>query len=223
MFLTINVERPTRLNRFYFMTDYTPKDMHNEDRFQMLVVLGHEEITPFVGEYYWKRRNWLVLSHYLITLLCLLAWIVAGISQDTSLIQWILVFIAAMVAFIILVPFHEGIHGIIYRLLGAKDIRFSISLKEFYAYAIANQFVANRRELTWVALAPFMILNGALIAASIALPAIRFFLLGVLLIHVAGTSGDWAILNYFWINRDKNVYTYDDANEQKSYFFQKID
>jgi hypothetical protein len=204
------------------MSDFTPNDLQNENRFQMLVVLGHDDITPFVGEYYWKRRNWLILSHYLITLAALATWVFVGVTEGSDLLHWLIVLGAAVLAFILLVPVHEAIHGIVYRLLGAKDIRFSVSLREFYAYAIANQFVADWHELTWIALAPFIILNLALIVASIIFPDYSFFLLGVLLIHVGGTSGDWAILNFFWVNRDKNVYTYDDADKRKSYFFQKI-
>jgi hypothetical protein len=203
------------------MTDFTPTDLQNENSFQVLLVLGHDDITPFVGEYYWKRRNWLILSHYLITLATLAAWVFIGVTQGSDLVRWLVVLGSAVLAFILLVPIHEAIHGIVYWLLGAKDIRFSVSLREFYAYAIANQFVADRRELTWIALAPFIILNTALIIASIIFPDYSFFLLGVLLIHVGGTSGDWAILNFFWVNRDKNVYTYDDADKRKSYFFQK--
>lgn len=204
------------------MSDFTPNDLQNENRFQMLVVLGHDDITPFVGEYYWKRRNLLILSHYLITLAALATWVFVGITEGSDLDRWLIGLGVAVLVFILLVPVHEAIHGIVYRLLGAKDIRFSVSLREFYAYAIANQFVADWRELTWIALAPFIILNSALIAASIIFPDYSFFILGALLIHVGGTSGDWAILNFFWVNRDKNVYTYDDADKRKSFFFQKI-
>jgi len=205
------------------MADFTPSDLQDENRFKMLVTLGHDDITPFVGEYYWKRRNWLILSHYFITLVSLAIWVFVGVYQGSDLVHWLIIMGAALLAFILLVPIHEAIHGAVYWLLGAKDIRFSVSLKEFYAYAIANQFIADRRELTWIALAPFIILNAALLAASIIYSDYSFFLLGVLLIHIGGTSGDWAILNFFWVNRDKNVYTYDDADERKSYFFQKID
>ena len=132
------------------MTDFTPIDLQNETRFQMLVVLGHDDVTGFVGEYYWKRRNWLVLSHYLISLVSLAVWVIVGVTQGNNLDRWLVVFGAAILAFILLVPVHEAIHGIVYWLLGAKDIRFSVSLREFYAYAIANQFVVDQRELTWM-------------------------------------------------------------------------
>lgn len=204
------------------MAELTPNDLQDENRFQMILTLEHDEITPFVGEFYWQRRNWLVVCHYLITFLSLAIWVIAGISQGANLLRWLIVAGAAVVAFILLVPIHEGLHGLVYRLLGAKDIRFSVSIKEFYAYAIANQFVVNRQELTWIALTPFIVLNGALTLASIFFPAYRFFLLGLLFLHIGGTSGDWAILNFFWIHRDQRVYTYDDADEQKSYFYQQI-
>jgi hypothetical protein len=205
------------------MTDFTPTDLQDEKHFRILATLGHDDVTPFVGEYYLTRRNWLVLIHYLISLISLAAWVVTGFSQGSGMFRWLYVLGTALLVFILLVPVHEAIHGVVYRLLGARDIRFSVSLKEFYAYAIANQFVASSHEITWIALAPFILLNTALIVTSLTFPDYSFFLLGVLLIHISGTSGDWAIINFLWINRDKNVFTYDDADERKSYFFQKVD
>jgi len=40
-----------------------------------------------------------------------------------------------------------------------KDyIRYNISLRQFYAYAIAPHFVADRRDLTWVESGPFVVM-----------------------------------------------------------------
>ena len=46
-----------------------------------------------------------------------------------------------------------------------------------------------------------------------------FFMLGVALVHTAGTSGDFAMLNYLWLTRHQAVYTYDDADTHTSYFY----
>ena len=88
-----------------------------------------------------------------------------------------------------------------------------------YAYAIAHNFIADRREFIRIALAPFVLINLLLAVLAVLFVPLRFYLLGVLLIHTAGTSGDFTLLNLFWLNRHQAVYTYDDASEQRSYFY----
>jgi hypothetical protein len=61
------------------------------------------------------------------------------------------------------------------------------------------------------------LLAVALLFETLYIPA-----LGLLMVHTAATSGDWAILNYLWLHRGKGVYTYDDAANGTSYFYEKI-
>jgi len=43
--------------------------------------------------------------------------------------------------------------------------------------------------------------------------------MALLFMHATAASGDFAILSYLWEQRDKTIYTYDDADTRKSYFF----
>jgi hypothetical protein len=47
--------------------------------------------------------------------------------------------------------------------------------------------------------------------------------LAALGLHTAGTSGDWALLNYLWLHRERRILTYDDAELGETYFFERID
>jgi hypothetical protein len=128
----------------------------------------------------------------------------------------------AVLCFIVLLPLHEGIHGAVYQICGAQDVRFGGSLKQFYAYAVAHKFVVGQRAFAWVAVTPFLIINALLVAAAVMFPAHSFFLIAVLLFHTAGTSGDFAMLNFLWRHRRDEVYTYDDADEHRSFFYKRI-
>ncbi|MGE5223461.1 MAG: DUF3267 domain-containing protein [Omnitrophica WOR_2 bacterium] len=119
-----------------------------------------------------------------------------------------------------LIPVHEAIHALVYWVIGARDIRFSVSFSQFYVYAIANRFVVNRKEFIGLAIAPFLLLNSLLSILVVFSPRWQFFALGLLLLHTTATSGDWALLNYFWENKEKNILTYDDAQAQKTYFYE---
>ncbi len=125
----------------------------------------------------------------------------------------------AVICFVVLVPFHEALHGLVYKAIGATDVRYNISLRQFYAYAIAHNFVADHRQFAWVALAPFLVISMLLVMAAAFWPPLRFVLVGTLLVHTAGTSGDFAMLNYLWLNRHQEVFTYDDAVSHTSYFY----
>ncbi len=124
-----------------------------------------------------------------------------------------------MISFFVLVPIHELIHGFVYKIAGAKDIRFGVSLQQGYAYAIAHNFVAHRLVFAWVAISPFIVINSILVLGAIILPQYAFYLIGVLLLHIAGTAGDFSMLNYLWFQRHQEVFTFDDAVEHKTYFY----
>lgn len=195
-------------------------DLKNASRFKLLAELAHKDLVPFINEYYWKRQSPIVIAHYLFTIGCLAAWIWVGLSAGFTFSKWLETFGFAVIAFVFVVPIHEAIHGAVYKLFGAPNVRFSVSLRRFYAYAIADNFVVNRRSFALVAAAPFLIINGILIFAALVLAeTYSFFALCFLLVHTGGTSGDWAMLNYLWLNRRQEVYTYDDEAAGTSYFY----
>jgi hypothetical protein len=35
-------------------------------------------------------------------------------------------------------------------------------------------------------------------------------------------AGDFALLNFYWLNRHKNIYTWDDADQKMAYFYEEI-
>jgi hypothetical protein len=104
-------------------------------------------------------------------------------------------------------------------MVGARDIRWDYSPRMLAVWVIAHRFVANARAFTFVALAPFVLINAALIAGAIVWPAFAVFLLFVLLWHLHGSSGDWALLNFVWLHRDRGFWTWDDADAGRSWFY----
>jgi hypothetical protein len=186
---------------------------------QLIAELDHKNLLPFVAEYYRQRRSWVVWLHYGLSLGLLALLVAVGVGQKLTLDGWLTQFGLAMLTFFALVPIHEAIHGLAYRFFGATDVRFSYSLRQFYAYAIAHNFVVGRREFIWVALMPFLAITAGFGALVFLLPAYRFYALAVLLVHTSGTSGDWALLNYVWLHRGTQLYTYDDAERHKTYFY----
>ena len=117
-------------------------------------------------------------------------------------------------------PLHEALHGVVYKLFGARDVRYRVLWRKAIAYAIAHRFVADGRAFFWVAIAPSLVINPALLAYAYMAPAKwRLTILSALLVHIAFTSGDFALINFFYVHRRRQPVTYDDVDEGMSYFY----
>jgi hypothetical protein len=204
------------------MSKPTLDELKDGTRFRLLAELTHKELAVFIKEYFWQKESWVIAAHCLFSLGTVAAWVLVGLEKQRPFDVWITTFGNGVLSFIILLPLHELIHGAVYKLCGAKDIRFGVSLKQFYAYAIADRFVIGARGFAWVAITPFIVINALLVLLAVMFPAHSFYLIAVLLFHTAGTSGDFAMLNFLWRHRRTEVYTYDDADAKVSYFYQRI-
>lgn len=119
-----------------------------------------------------------------------------------------------------LLPVHEYIHVLAYRSQGARHTSYDANLKKFYFLAVADQFVANRKEFQIVAMAPFVIITSvSLMLLWLTTPLWTMTVLGVILTHAAFCSGDFGLLSYFDFHEDKEIVTYDDKASRVSYFY----
>ena len=97
--------------------------------------------------------------------------------------------------------------------------RVDVSLQLAAVWVIAHHHVVATRSFLFVALTPFVVLNPLLIGAAVAFPQFTVFFLFLLLWHLHGASGDWALLNFLWIHRERGFWTFDDAANGTSYFY----
>ena len=194
------------------------EQLKNESRFERLAEVKLTDLIGFISQYYYKKFSPVVGFHYLISLLALAAWLWVGWRKQ-SFDEFLTSLGWGVLMFFILLPLHEWLHGIAYRFFGAKDVRYRFVPAKMIAYAVAHNFVADRREFIWVALTPSIVINSLLIGLGFLFPQFQLIVLAALLLHIGGTSGDFALLNYFWVRRAREVFTYDDADLQVSYFY----
>ena len=187
--------------------------------------LDHKELIPFIKEYL-NRRGITAFVYYGINLAFLLIAIVMiiwnveqkVISIGDSIFHF---FLGFSIAFL-LVGIHEYIHVLAYRMMGAKETSLDMNLKKFYFLALADKFVANRREFVFIALAPFTIISVVFVVLAVVLPfGWSMTMVGVLFAHTAMCSGDFGLLGYFEAHIGKEVVTYDDVENKVSYFYSK--
>ncbi len=188
--------------------------------YELLASLTHADLGEFVLRYFFKRRSWVTHAHHAMSLATLAAIVLIATQQHRSFLRCLGDFGLALAAlFVVILPLHELLHAAGYRVVGARDIRWDWSARMVAVWVIAHHFVAETRAFLIAALAPFVVLNAALIAGAIAFPKHAVLLLFVLLWHLHGAIGDWALLNFVWLNRARGFWTFDDAVAGKSYFF----
>jgi len=199
-----------------------PDELTNKG-YVLLDELGHKELVPFIRIYMkkWTRYSiFYYLSNVLIFGLTGYLFMTGFNQPGFDLGNRFTHFCYGLAIAFALVPLHEYIHVLAYKTQGATNTSYDVNLKNFYFMALADKFVANKKEFVIVALAPFIIITTIL--------SILFFIvnsnwtmtiIGVLLSHTAMCSGDFGLLSYFEFNKDKQVVTYDDIENRISYFY----
>lgn len=200
--------------------------LQEDSRFKLVQELDFGEIIPFVLRNIKKQSTikffYLAINGAALFFLILYAfWGIAKGSFNTggALLQ---ILAGILAGSILVIPPHELLHGLAYRLLGSRSIRFGADFSQFIFYVTADQFPISRRELTFLALTPFVLINLAGILLAIFLPESRILLwVSLLFCHNIMCIGDFAMVNYAFSKKGK-LYTFDDIMKKKSYFFELI-
>lgn len=128
-----------------------------------------------------------------------------------------------LAGFLGLLPLHELIHGLVFKRVGAERVGYGGSLKGLMVYAYAQNLVMTLRELALVAVMPFVVITIVLALAWIIWPLYGVLWGTLLILHTSGCIGDFALIRYYYKNRRRSMYTYDDVEgERRSYFFETV-
>lgn len=188
--------------------------------YELLGELTHASLAEFVIEYFLRRGSWLTRLHHALSLATVSAAVAVAVLQDRGVWRTLGDFALSLAAlFIVILPLHEALHALAYRLCGARDIRWDYSPRMMAVWVIAHRFVAGRGAFLFVALVPFVVLNALLLAGAIVFPAHAVLLLFTLAVHLHGCAGDWSLLNFVWLHRQRGFWTFDDAVTGRSYFY----
>jgi hypothetical protein len=124
-----------------------------------------------------------------------------------------------------IIPIHELLHGLAFKLMGAKKLTYGANLKEMVFYVTAGGFVLNKGKMYFLALVPFIIFSVVFgIMSFSAIPFIKG--LGALLLafHTSCCIGDFALMSYFYVQSGEGeVFTYDDTETKTSFYFRRIE
>lgn len=203
-------------------------ELRNEENYTLLLQLNHDEILPFVQEEFSHRTG--VLRFYLGLNLAILLYMVGlavwqagqGLIGIGTILQY--TGFGIVVSLTVLIPIHEGIHGLAYKLVGASRVAFGGSLKRFYFYAVADRFVLGPDQFRFVALAPFVVISTLAFAATFYVSLnYQWLCWGVLLMHTGACAGDFGMLSFYARQEDREIYTYDVVEKKITYFYRRQD
>jgi hypothetical protein len=201
----------------------TPTDLQNDPRYKLLMNIPFKKLGSFVMAYYFKRQTWITLAHYAFVTVVLIAWLLSGIRENYSPIEWFIYYGWAVLLFLGLAAIHELIHLVAYRAFGAPQVKIKISWREATGYVIAPDFIIGSRDLGWVLVAPFLLISFALLVTLFVLPAYRYVQLGLIWLHTSGCAGDFAMLSFLWLHRKHLIFNYDDEESQTKYFYEQVE
>jgi len=201
------------------------EDLDDETKFRQIAAISYHDVISFVLEYLKKKSSLIVSFWCLCIFLFLLAiririYLSGGFPLDKIFIHSLL---GSVVLPVLAIPVHEFLHILPYWLSGARRIRVGMDMKQFLFYVTAHRYVASPAQFKIVAYMPFIVISATSALLIILLPGLWKWSLSLFLfVHTTMCAGDFALLNFYHLNRGKKIYTWDDADQKIAYFYERI-
>ncbi len=203
----------------------TTEDFNDQSRFRQILTVPYSDLVSFVLDY--LRRNSPVMIFFWSA--CI---ITAGIAFTVRMdiagyFPFRSILLHSLLGFIVfpilIIPVHEFMHVIPFWLTGAKKIRAGADLKQYIFYVTAHKHVMNSGQFRLVALVPFISVTITLIILVLFLPGVwKWSLSAFLFVHTTMCAGDFAMMNFYYLNRQRKIFTWDDADEKMAYFYEEL-
>ncbi len=200
----------------------TIEELEDSSRYSKELTLQYSDIAHFVVDRLLTASLPMILLWIVLltsTVMSVVFW--PGLIfklQEPQIIKGLLT--GTLLIPLLLVPLHEGLHLVPFRLAGARDIRLGSDLRQGMIYITAHRFVTGKRLLSFVAMTPFAVVTAGLITSIALCPAWWQWVLSIsLFVHTTMCAGDAAILTYTNSFGGKEVFTWDDADMMEAYFY----
>ncbi len=190
--------------------------------------LEHKNLILFLNEKNKEKKNIVFYLYFFLLILPLpiisFCFTKEVLSDNITIIRGILHCMLGVIITLLFIPFHEFLHAFAYKVVGAKNISFYSNFKKLYFAVISDKSVLNVNEFRIVALLPFVFV--ILITLFIALKMDTYWLLTLLsflTLHNLFCSGDFSLLNYMEINKERGIVTFDDKKNGITFFYEEVD
>ena len=201
------------------------EDLEDQSKYRKILEIAYDDLIPFILGYLRRKTGvtiffWSVCIVFLGTTLRIRMNIAGYYPFKDILVHSVTGFIFMP---LLCIPVHELLHIIPYYLLGARKIRVGMDLKQYLFYVTAHRHVAAPRQFRIIAIIPFILISTALVFLILTMPGLWKWSLSLFLfVHTTMCAGDFAFLNFYYINKGKKIFTWDDAEKKIAYFFEEI-
>lgn len=201
------------------------EELDNQGKFRHLLTLPYGEIVSFVLDYI-RRKSALTVFYWAFCLLTLGLALTLRINVGRHF-EHAKIFIHTVMGTvlfpILVIPVHELLHVIPCFLTGARKIRIGVDFRQFIFYVTTHRHVASSGQFRFVAVSPFIIVTVVSFLFLLVMPGLWKWSISLFIfIHNTMCAGDFAMLNYYYINRHRKIYTWDDADRMEAYFYEEI-
>jgi len=200
-------------------------DLQDQSRYRHLLTISYDEIVSFVLDYI-RRRTSLTVFFWCVCMIffgisVIIRIDITGYYEFRKIITHTLLGLIVFPIFII--PIHEVLHIIPYFISGARKIKVGMDLRQFMFYVTAHRYVATSLQFKLVAWIPFIVISLTSLFLVLCLPGLWKWSFSVFLFaHATMCAGDFALLNFYHINKSRKIYTWDDADLKEAYFYEEI-
>lgn len=194
------------------------EELIKESKYILLDKINMKDNSTFISKYF--RKFTLVTFCVALLMIVSLYFMLANIhSVNLSMFKIMKALIACTFTAIAFIPVKKLIQCSLYRLFGAKDIRFYMRFKSLFFNPVANNFVLRGKEYTIILLIPILALLLIALGFSLFFPNHYAYGLLMLLLSVLINKKEMALLNYLWLNKEYSLFIYSDTCKNKSYFY----
>lgn len=202
-----------------------PTDLIENANFELLAEIDHLQIKQFIFEQIAKEKNLIKLySAYQIGMIALFIFLfvkamILLFEGDTHPI--LMMGASILFSFTLLIILHELIHAAAYRLKGAGKVQFGAIWRKFIFYAAVDQEVIDYPSFKFVAYAPLVVVKVISLVLTIAFwhSPVAYFFITLMCTHSLFCAGDMAMLAFYMLHPDKEIYNFDDLSQKKTYFY----
>jgi len=203
----------------------TVDDLQDQSRFRHLLTVSYSEIISFVLDYI-RRKTTLTVFFWSICMIffgisVIIRVNIAGFFEFKRIITHTL--LGAIIFPLLIIPVHEGLHILPYFISGARKIKIGMDLSQYMFYVTAHRHVVTPDIFRIVAIIPFIVISLATFFLVLCLPGLWKWSLSLFLfVHATMCAGDFAMLNFYHINKSRKIYTWDDADLKEAYFYEEL-
>jgi hypothetical protein len=201
------------------------EDLNDQNKFRLIHSISYKELIPFIIDYL-QEKTILTFFFWSSCLILLINVITIRINIAGAFPSLNILFHSSLGLIfipILSIPVHELLHIIPYYICGARKIRVGIDLKQYLFYVTAHRHITTPLQFRIVAVTPFLLISIITLFLVLLLPGLWKWSLSLFwFVHTTMCAGDLALLNFYYLNRDKKIYTWDDADQKTAYFYEEL-